>query len=132
MICRSGIRKKAGLSASLKTGIQTLSQDLDGAIVMLGDMPDVSSHLVDALIAAFNPEEGRAICVATHRGKRGNPVLWSRQFFPEILSLEGDVGAKHLIVANDELVCEVEIADESPLLDLDTPEALAAYRNRLK
>jgi molybdenum cofactor cytidylyltransferase len=47
-----------------------------------------------------------------------------------MLAIEGDVGAKHLMAAYDELVCEVEAEDDGPLTDLDTPEALAAYRAR--
>ncbi len=121
---------RAGLSTSLKAGIRALPEDCDGAVVLLGDMPAVQSKLIDRLIAAFNPQEGRAICVATHGGKRGNPVLWAKAFFADILMLEGDVGAKHLIVANDESVCEVEAGDDSPLVDVDTPEALAAARTR--
>lgn len=120
-----------GLSTSLKSGIRNISGNSDGALVMLGDMPLVDAGLIASLIASFDPAEGRAICVATHKGKRGNPVLWARRFFPEILALEGDVGAKHLIAANDELVCEVEAPDDAPLLDIDTPEDLAAYAARV-
>jgi molybdenum cofactor cytidylyltransferase len=68
--------------------------------------------------------------VATRHGKRGNPVLWARRFFPEMMAIEGDIGAKHLMAANGELVCEVEAEDDGPLIDIDTPEALAAYRAR--
>jgi molybdenum cofactor cytidylyltransferase len=120
-----------GLSTSLKCSIRNISSDSDGALVMLGDMPLVDSTLIARLIASFDPAEGRAICVATHKSKRGNPVLWARRFFPEILALEGDVGAKHIIAANDELVCEVEAPDDAPLLDIDTPEDLAAYAARM-
>jgi molybdenum cofactor cytidylyltransferase len=45
-------------------------------------------------------------------------------------ALEGDVGAKHLMAQYEELVCEVEADDDGPLIDVDTPEALAAYRAR--
>ncbi|HTT97425.1 MAG TPA: molybdopterin-binding/glycosyltransferase family 2 protein [Rhizomicrobium sp.] len=119
-----------GLSESLKRGISTVPQDYDGALVLLGDMPDVTVETIDRLIAAFDPAEDRAICVATRAGKRGNPVLWARRFFPAMMAIEGDVGAKHLMAANDELVCEVEADDDGPLIDIDTPEALAAYRAR--
>ena len=86
--------------------------------------------MVDKLIAAFDPAEDRAICVATRNGKHGNPVLFARRFFAEILTIEGDVGAKHLLAQYSESVCEVEAADDGPLIDIDTPEALAAYRKR--
>jgi molybdenum cofactor cytidylyltransferase len=119
-----------GLSESLKCGLKSLPETCDGAVVLLGDMPGVTFALIDKLIAAFAPEESRAICVATRAGKRGNPVLWARRFFPEMLAIEGDIGARGLIGSNSELVCEVEAGDGDPLTDIDTPEDLAAYRGR--
>ncbi len=119
-----------GLSTSLKCGVSAVPDTADGAVILLGDMPEVSAALVDKLIAAFDPSEGRAICVAGRGGRRGNPVLWARRFFGEIARLDGDVGAKALMAVYDELVCEVEAADDAPLIDLDTREALDAYRNR--
>jgi molybdenum cofactor cytidylyltransferase len=120
----------AGLSGSLRCGLAALGDDCNGVMFLLGDMPDVSAGLIDKLIAAFDPSEDRAICVATRHGRRGNPVLWARRFFPEIMALEGDIGAKHLMAVHADLVCEVEAADDGPLTDIDTPEALAAYRAR--
>jgi molybdenum cofactor cytidylyltransferase len=119
-----------GLSTSLRAGLSALPDNCNGGLFLLGDMPDVSAALIDRLIAAFDPAEGRAICVATRHGKRGNPVLWSRRFFPDIMALTGDIGAKHLMTEHDELVCEIEAEDDGPLTDIDTPEALAAYRAR--
>lgn len=119
-----------GLSASLKTAAANAPDDADAMIVLLGDMPDVSSAHVDRLIAAFNPLEGRAICVPTANGKRGNPVLWAKRFLAEMLALRGDVGAKHLIGQNEDVVAEVDMGDIGILNDVDTPEALAAIRTR--
>ncbi|HXC55712.1 MAG TPA: molybdopterin-binding/glycosyltransferase family 2 protein [Rhizomicrobium sp.] len=119
-----------GLSTSLKRGLSSLPDDCDGAVVLLGDMPDVTAGLIDTLIAAFDPGEDRAICIATRHGRRGNPVLWARRFFPEMLALEGDVGARQLIAQYGELVCEVEAADDGPLTDIDTPQMLAEYQAR--
>jgi len=119
-----------GLSESLKRGLSVVPDGTDGALILLGDMPDVSSAMIDKLVAAFDPVEDRAICVATRHGKRGNPVLWARRFFPEMMAIEGDIGAKQLMAANGDLVCEVEADDDGPLIDIDTPEALAAYRAR--
>ena len=122
----------AGLSTSLKRGIAALPPDLEGVIVCLGDMPLISSRHLDRLIAAFNPLEGRAVIVPTRRGKRGNPVLWSKRFFPEMAELSGDVGAKHLIGEHADLVAEVEMDDDAVLVDIDTPEALDALRQKRK
>jgi molybdenum cofactor cytidylyltransferase len=121
-----------GLSTSLKRGVAALPHDTDGVIVCLGDMPLVAGRDLDRLIAAFNPLEGRAIIVPTRRGKRGNPVLWASRFLPEMAELAGDVGAKHLIGEHADLVCEVEMDSDGILVDVDTPDALAALRDRVK
>ena len=118
-----------GLSTSLRTGLGALTQSgarVDGVMVCLGDMPGVKSRHIDALISAFDPLEGRAICVPVYQGKRGNPVLWGASLFAEIAGVAGDVGARHLIGEHAEVVCEVAIDDPGVLLDVDTPEALAA------
>jgi molybdenum cofactor cytidylyltransferase len=114
-----------GLSTSLKTGLDALDDRIDGVIVCLGDMPHLKASTLNSLIAAFSPVEGRAICVPTHDGKRGNPVLWGRRFFSAMQDLAGDVGAKHLIGEYAELVCEVPTDSAEIFLDVDTPEALA-------
>lgn len=117
-----------GLSTSLKAGIRAAPQECDGAMILLGDMPGVSSALLNKLIASFDTSEDRAICIATHHGKHGNPVLWARRFFPEIVGVTGDIGAKSLIGTYGDLICEVEADNDAPLTDIDTPQALAAYR----
>ena len=114
-----------GLSTSLRRGLAALPDDVDGAGVLLADMPAVDTAIVDRLIAAFDPAGGTLIVVPTFDGKRGNPVLWSRRLFPELGALAGDTGGRHLIGANADAVAEVEIGP-AVALDVDTPEALAA------
>ncbi len=115
-----------GLSTSLKAGLAALPAAIDGVVVLLGDMPRVAPGVIDKLIAAFDPLEGRAICQPSWRGKRGNPVLFARRFFAELQGLGGDVGAKPLLADYPELVCEVPVDDEAVLSDVDTPEAYRA------
>lgn len=118
-----------GLSGSLRTGLKALPRDVDGVLICLGDMPDVRAAHLQKLIAAFDPVEGRAICVPTYQGKRGNPVLFGAQFFAEMMAVAGDTGAKHLIGEHSDLVCEVAMDDAAVLLDLDTPQAMSEYQN---
>lgn len=113
-----------GLSTSLRAGIAALPAEVDGVVVLLGDMPRVTARHINRLIAAFNPLEGRAVCVPTYSGKRGNPVLFARTLFPELKRVAGDVGARHLIGAHEETVAEVAMEDDAIFLDIDTPEAL--------
>ncbi len=121
-----------GLSTSLHRGLAALPAGTDGVVVALGDMPRVEAAAIDRLIAAFNPLEGRAICVPTWDGKRGNPVLFASRFLAEMQEIAGDTGARHLIGAYPELVAEVAMdetdAGHGVLLDVDTPEALAALK----
>ncbi len=121
-----------GLSTSLKRGLAALPDELDGVVVCLGDMPRLSGRHLDRLIAAFNPLEGRAIVVPTRHGKRGNPVVWARRFFPEMAQISGDVGARHLIGEHADFVAEIEMDDDAILVDIDTPEALAALQAKSK
>jgi molybdenum cofactor cytidylyltransferase len=114
-----------GLSTSLKAGIDRLGDDVDAAVVLLGDMPAIDAAAINRLIAAFDPAGGALIVVPTHAGKRGNPVLWSSRFFDALRAVEGDVGGRHLLGLNAEAVVEVEM-DQAVTLDLDTPEALEA------
>jgi molybdenum cofactor cytidylyltransferase len=116
----------AGLSTSLKAGIRALPPSCEGALIVLGDMPGVSSRHLDALVAAFAPD---AIVVPVHGGKRGNPVLWPATCFPELLQLEGDAGAKRLLAAHERQVREVDVGTDAIFRDIDTPAELARERN---
>jgi molybdenum cofactor cytidylyltransferase len=118
-----------GLSTSLRAGICALGE-CAGAIILLGDMPAISSSLIDRMIAAFDPADGRAICVATCKGQRGHPVLFARRFFPELLTISGDIGARQIIENNRDLVCEIEAENDGPLIDIDTREELERFARR--
>ena len=113
-----------GLSGSLRVGLAALEESVVAALVCLGDMPLVAPKHVDKLVAAFDPVEGREICVPVFRGKRGNPVLFARRFFAEMASVRGDVGARHLIGEYEEFVWEVAMEDRAVLVDVDSPQAL--------
>ncbi len=117
-----------GLASSVKSGIAAVPADADGAVVCLGDMPLISAHLIDRLIEAFAPDSGNLIAVPVSDGRRGNPVLWSRRFFAELMTLDGDIGARHLISRHGEAVAEVPVEGFGAFLDIDTPQALEAAR----
>ncbi len=121
-----------GLGTSLKAGIAALPPEPDGAVVCLGDMPQVDAGIIDRLLGAFDPDSGALVVIPTIDGKRGNPVVWSRRFFPDLMAVEGDVGARHLIGRYSEAVTEVPLTGTAALTDVDTPEALQAVRAELE
>jgi molybdenum cofactor cytidylyltransferase len=121
-----------GLGGSLGVGIAALPEQADGVIVCLGDMPQVDSATMDRLIAGLAPEKGALIAVPAMDGQRGNPVVWSRRFFPELMTVEGDIGARQLIARYSEAVAEVPVSGSATLTDIDTPEALDAVKAELE
>jgi molybdenum cofactor cytidylyltransferase len=59
-------------------------------------------------------------------------VVWSRRFFSDLMALEGDVGARHLIATYADVVAEVPVEDSAALTDVDTPDALQAVKAELE
>jgi len=116
----------AGMSTSLRAGIAAIEheRDLKGALICLGDMPRVRAAHLDAIIAAATDDV--QIVVPTHERKRGNPVLLHRALFDEVLALHGDVGARAVIERHADRALQLAIDDPAILLDVDTPNALAA------
>jgi molybdenum cofactor cytidylyltransferase len=111
-----------GMSASLRAGLRAVPDDAAAVLVCLGDMPLVSSAMIDRLVDAYDADEGRLIIVPTHGGRRGNPVLWDRSFFSEMAALTGDKGARGLFPRFAEHVVEIEMETDAVLRDFDTKE----------
>ena len=111
-----------GMSTSLRAGIASLPTNVDGVVVLLADMPGVTADTIDHLLAEFRADR---IVVPVADGRRGNPVVWPRRFFPDLMAIEGDTGGRQLIEANAGAVIEVELGP-GVALDVDTPEGLAA------
>ncbi|NQU58781.1 MAG: nucleotidyltransferase family protein [Rhodospirillales bacterium] len=111
-------RYEEGLSTSLVTGIGEV--EAKGAAILLGDMPGLKVETLNALIAAFEETEGRSICVPVCQGRRGNPVIWPREFFSDIAQLSGDKGARDLMTIFKERLLEMPCDDNGVLMDFDT------------
>lgn len=114
-----------GLSRSIRTGIAALDASIDGALIILGDMPFVTSALIAKLCETFDANNGqRIVFPVTHDGRQANPVLWPRAFFPALLALTGDAGGKALLAANADLHSPVTFDDDGQALDVDTADDL--------
>jgi molybdenum cofactor cytidylyltransferase len=111
----------AGQSTSLRAGIAALGQDVEAVVVMLGDQPFVTAAIVERLVAEWYASEA-LIIAPTYAGQRGNPVLFARAVFPELLAVQGDQGARAVLAADRARVRLVAFDDPRPLTDIDTPE----------
>lgn len=119
-----------GLSTSLRTGLRALPADSDGALILLGDMPEIARGDLEALMAAFAARGRQSICVPVCHGRRGNPVLWGAAHFAEMMTIGGDVGAKQLMALHQECVTEVAVESDGIFADVDTAADLARLRTR--
>lgn len=111
-----------GMATSLVVGITQLDDDA-AVMVLLGDMPMVSSQNIDALIDVYtgnsDPEK---IVVATCNGKWGNPVIFPPKYREALLQLSGDRGARSLLRENEQhlLVVEIGIAAQRDFDDVNS------------
>lgn len=99
-----------GLATSLRRGLSALPADADGVVVCLANDPAPSTMVIDALINAFDPQQGRGLCIPMRQGHRGQPLLIGRRYFAEIHEHEGDTGARYLTGDYPADVIEVTIS----------------------
>ena len=109
-----------GLSASIKCGLNRVSDRIDGVIISLSDMPLVTSMDYQRLRNSYSPINKKEICQAiTESGVRGHPVLFGKRFFKCLKQLSGDIGGKNLIKKCDEFVVEVPTEHNGAILDIN-------------
>jgi len=112
-----------GMSASLADGVRSLA-DWDYVFIGLGDMPFLradSLRTLDARMREARRDAIARIVVPMHDDRQGHPVGFSREFFAELIALEGDQGAKRVIVAHPDAVMRVAVDDPGVVEDLDQP-----------
>lgn len=114
----------SGMASSLITGF-TATPSTDGNLIMLADMPAISTTHLDALISAFRDAGGKAVVRAVSPDRPGNPVILPGSLNHAILRLQGDVGARDIIATSGLPVIDVDVGDAA-LLDLDTPDEVLA------
>ena len=110
-----------GISHTISMGTKYL-QDCDAILYLVSDQPLLSESSVRRVAEAWLDNPSRIIGAA-HNGKRGNPCMFPKAFYGELLGLEEDCGGNTVIRAHLDQLLLVEIPQEE-LTDVDTPEAL--------
>ncbi len=108
-----------GLAGSLKVGVAAVPPEATGAVVLLGDMPRVTSTHIERVLAQTTLEPDADAVVPIAQGRRGNPVFLSRRLFSAVDRLEGDAGARHLLRDPRWHVREFALDDPAATLDVD-------------
>ncbi|BBB48532.1 nucleotidyltransferase family protein [Pelolinea submarina] len=110
---------REGMSTSIKCGLNALGEDVEGTFIFLSDQPFVFPELIRAITVKFT-DTGAQISAPRVNGRQCNPVLFRRSFFPDLMTISGDRGAKNLISQHE--VAWVDWPDERLLLDIDSAE----------
>jgi molybdenum cofactor cytidylyltransferase len=109
----------SGMASSLKKGLEA-SGDAGGILVVLGDMPGITPELITRIINAYR--NSCAWAIRPMVGDRpGHPVILGRELFPEVMGLEGDIGAKEVLARNKDRILTMDI-DPGTQADIDTKE----------
>ena len=111
-----------GMGASLACAARAAGE-ADGYLIALADMPFLRPTTIAAVREAL--VAGAPLAAPYFRARRGHPVGLSRRFFPQLLALRGDEGAKRVIAANEKQMVKIPVGDPGALRDIDRPEDLA-------
>jgi molybdenum cofactor cytidylyltransferase len=118
-----------GQSTSLKAGLKRAGDEYSAAMFLLADQPFITSGLINQLRACFL-RSSRRIAVPVYRNRRGNPCIFERSLYPEILRVTGDQGAREVIGAHADDVLEVEVSDPAVCRDVDFPADLDRFTEK--
>jgi molybdenum cofactor cytidylyltransferase len=108
-----------GMSTSVQAGLSALASGIQAVLIILADQPGLTPDLLNTLITHYHATRA-AIVAPLYQGQRGNPVLFDRSLFGELLTARGDQGGRMLILRHERDVERVEVDDPSVLLDVDT------------
>jgi molybdenum cofactor cytidylyltransferase len=118
-----------GMSTSLQAGLRALRPDIQAMLVVLADQPTLSPGLLRMLVQRYLAS-GAAIVAPFYQGQRGNPVLFDRAIFPELLAVKGDQGGRELFARHRDKVERLETDDAAVVLDVDTRHDYEKVRER--
>jgi molybdenum cofactor cytidylyltransferase len=121
--CIMNHRYREGMGTSLSAGIEALDPGTQAALVMLGDMPFVAPHIIEALISAYQKEK-KNITIPTYGTTVGPPTLFARAAFDDLRRLTGEAGGRQLVAMYPEAVCLVPFSEDDRPPDVDTPQDL--------
>ncbi|MDR3604006.1 MAG: nucleotidyltransferase family protein [Syntrophaceae bacterium] len=125
-------RYQEGMLSSIKAGVASIEQDIDGFFVTPVDIPLVRTSTIAAIVDAFR-ESGKLICYPNFLGRRGHPPLISTQYRDEILQWDKPGGLKGFLQQKEVEAIDLTVQDERILLDMDTLEdyqrLLEIYKN---
>jgi 4-nitrophenyl phosphatase len=114
-------RWRSGLSSSMQAGLAAVKPEMGAALFVLADQPGITTEVIARLVERYR-ETCAPIVVPTHQGQRGNPVLFARSLFRELMEVKGDQGGRQLISKHRDELEEVEVETGAIFTDIDTAD----------
>ena len=111
-----------GMSTSIRAGVEHLSSESEAVVILLADQPRITSEIIDRLIETY-VQEGKRIVASAYKGIVGVPVLFDGALYLELLTLEGDAGARSVIETYPKHGVAIPL-EEDAARDIDTPDDL--------
>ena len=111
---------RKGMSRSIYKAISSLPANIDGNMIVLGDMPLITVKTLNELKSIFLSNNGEKIIYAEYFGKQANPVIFPKKYFKEMLLLKGDNGCKDIISQNKKNALGVSVDSSEVIFDCDT------------
>jgi len=108
-----------GMSSSIRAGLTSIKNTFGSVMFLLGDQPLVDSGLINLMLKQYYRSD-KNICVPTYKGKRGNPNIFSSEYFSLLENVKGDSGGKDIIIANPDDILKIETDSPACVYDIDT------------
>lgn len=125
------LRYEEGISSSIIAGLAEVEDRFDHVMIMLADMPHVTSNLIDLLLKKYG-HAGLPLGAVVRKGRRTHPVIIHRTYYEELRGLRGDKGARDLFQKHADKVCLVEPPEAYDDMDIDTPEDYQRFLRSLQ
>ncbi len=113
---------ESGQSSSLKAGLQEVTHEADAVLFLLGDQPLITPETINHILSGYERSQNSTVVLPLFEGRRGNPVLFSRETFSRLATLSGDCGARSLFAEYAGHILEVAVSDRFIITDIDTEE----------
>jgi molybdenum cofactor cytidylyltransferase len=116
---------RQGMSSSVRAGLSSAGNTFGSVMFLLGDQPLIDSRLINLMLNRFYKSD-KNICAPVYKGKRGNPTIFSREYFNLLLRIEGDSGGRNIIMANPDDILKIDTDSPTCVFNINTMDDVMA------
>ena len=113
---------ESGMASSIYAGLSALPDNVDGNMIVLGDMPLIKERTLKQLMDQFHDYKGKRIVYPIFSDQQANPVIFPKKYFDEILLYKGDKGCKKILKQYPDDAVGISIDSDEVILDCDTKD----------